>query len=98
MLYKRLQTPLQREKTCSMLSYYSLDNIAQVKSFCNVVQETPGNIAQKKFLLNVVLILWNNIAQVKFLCNVVQEAPDSIAQEKTLFNVVVILFGTTLHK
>ena len=31
-----------------MLSYYSEDNIAQVKSLCNVVREARDNIAQEK--------------------------------------------------
>ena len=31
-----------------MLSQYSWDNIAQVKFLCNVIQETPDNIAQEK--------------------------------------------------
>ena len=56
MLSKRLQTTLQRKKTCSMLSQNSCDNIAQLKSWGNV-QETPDNIAQEKILFNVVLIL-----------------------------------------
>ena len=58
-------------------------NIPQVKTLCNVGQETPDNIAQeKKFILNVILILLGNMAQVKALCNVVQEAPENISQKK----------------
>ena len=40
-----------------MLSQYSWDNIAQVNSMCNVVQDTSDNIAKEKLLLNFVLIL-----------------------------------------
>ena len=76
-----------------MLFKYSWDNIAQVKSLCNIVQEAPDIIAQEKFLFNFVLILLDNIAQVKSLSNVVQEARDSVAQEKFLFNFVLILLG-----
>ena len=31
-----------------MLSQYSWDNIAQVKTWCSIAQETPDNIAQEK--------------------------------------------------
>ena len=48
---------MHRKKTRSLLSWYSWDNIAQVNSLCNVVQETPANIAQEKFLFIIVLIL-----------------------------------------
>ena len=40
-----------------MLSQFSSDDIAQVKSMFNVVQEASDNIAQDKNLFNVVLIL-----------------------------------------
>ena len=40
-----------------MLSKYYWDNIAQVKTLCNVVQEAPDNVAQEKLLFNVVSIL-----------------------------------------
>ena len=35
------------------MSQFSWDNIAQVKTFCNVAQEAPENIAQEKTLFNV---------------------------------------------
>ena len=54
-LSKRLQTTMHRKKPCSMLSYHSQDNIAQVKTLCNVVLEAPDNNAQEKILFNVVL-------------------------------------------
>ena len=38
-----------------MLSQYSWDNTAQVKTLCNVVQEAPDNIAHEKTLCNVAL-------------------------------------------
>ena len=57
MLPKSLQTTLHRKDSCSMLFKYSWDNIAQVKSLCNIVQEAPDIIAQEKFLFNFVLIL-----------------------------------------
>ena len=31
-----------------MLSYYVWDNIAQVRTLCNVVKEVPDNTAQEK--------------------------------------------------
>ena len=58
------------------------DNIAQVKTLCNVVQEAPENIAQGKLLFNVVLILLGQYRTDKNLCNVAQKAPDEIAREK----------------
>ena len=33
-----------QEKSCSMLSQYSWDNITQVKILSNIVREAPGNI------------------------------------------------------
>ena len=46
-----------QEKSGSMLSQYSLENIAQVNDLCNVILEAPKNNAQKKILFDVVLIL-----------------------------------------
>ena len=44
----RLQTTMHRKKSFSILSQYSSDNIAQVKTWCSIAQETPDNIAQEK--------------------------------------------------
>ena len=44
------------------------DNIAKVKTLCNVVLEARDNNEQENILFKVVLILlgpWDNIAQVK---------------------------------
>ena len=74
-----------------MLSSYSWDNIGQVETLCNVIQEVPDNIAQENVLLNFALIpLWLYFT-VETLCNVIQEVPDNIAQEKALINFVLIL-------
>ena len=54
---KRLQTAIHRRKSFSILSLYSLGNIVQVKTLCNVAQGTLNNNAQKKMLCNVALIL-----------------------------------------
>ena len=45
-LFERLQTILDMEKSYSMLSWYSWDNIAQIKIVCNVAQEVLDNISQ----------------------------------------------------
>ena len=37
-----------------MLSKYSWDKIAQVKTMCNIAQETPDNIVKEKTQCNVV--------------------------------------------
>ena len=87
MLSLRLQTTMCRKKSCSMMSQFSWDNIAQVKTLCNVVQEAPENIAQEKIMFNVVLILLEQHCRGKNLCNVIQEAPDNIAHEKILVDV-----------
>ena len=39
------------------LNTYFWNNIPQVNTSCNVVLETPGNIAQEKILFNVIFIL-----------------------------------------
>ena len=85
---KSLQKTLHRKKTSSMLSKYSWDNIAQVKTLYNVVQLAPDNITQEK-----VAILLGQHYTGKTLCSVAQEPPENIAHEKVLFNKVVILFG-----
>ena len=87
MLSLRLQTTMCRKKSCSMMSQFSWDNIALVKTLCNVVQEAPENIAQEKIMFNVVLILLEQHCRGKNLCNVIQEAPDNIAHEKILVDV-----------
>ena len=56
MLPKRLETVLDSKIYCSMLSQYSRDNTAQVKSLYNVDQETWATIVHEKFPLNVGLI------------------------------------------
>ena len=48
---------IAQEKSGSMFSQYSLENIAQVNDLCNVILEAPKNNAQKKILFDVVLIL-----------------------------------------
>ena len=48
---------IAQEKSGSMFSQYSLDNIVQVNDLCNVILEAPKNNAQKKILFDVVLIL-----------------------------------------
>ena len=87
MLSLRLQTTTCRKKSCSVVSQFSWDNIAQVKTLCNVVQEAPENIVQEKIMFNVVLILLEQHCRGKSLCNVIQEAPDNIAHEKILVDV-----------
>ena len=87
MLSLRLQTTTCRKKSCSVVSQFFWDNIAQVKTLCNVVQEAPENIAQEKIMFNVVLILLEQHCRGKSLCNVIQEAPDNIAHEKILVDV-----------
>ena len=87
MLSLRLQTTTCRKKSCSVVSQFSWNNIAQVKTLCNVVQEAPENIAQEKIMFNVVLILLEQHCRGKSLCNVIQEAPDNIAHEKILVDV-----------
>ena len=61
-----------------------------MKTLCDVAQEAEDNIAQKKFLCSVVLILLGQHFTGKNIFNVVQEATDKIAQKKTL---VLILLG-----
>ena len=48
---------IAQEKSCSMLSESSWDNIEHVKTLCKNAREAPDNIAQEKFLFDVVLIL-----------------------------------------
>ena len=93
MLAKRLHTTLHRKNYCSILYWYSWDNIAQIRFLCNVVQEASDNIAQEKIVFNVVLILLGQHCTGK---KVVQCCPRGFrqhAQEKNLFNVVLILLG-----
>ena len=42
---------------CSPRTWYSWDNIAQIKTLASVVLEAPDNNAKEKILLNLVLIL-----------------------------------------
>ena len=44
-----------------MLSYYSWDNIAQVKTLCNIVQEAPDKIAWKKYCMQKYAILFKRL-------------------------------------
>ena len=46
---------LHRSFSCTQHQYY-WDNIAQVKTLCNVVLEAPDNSTHEKILFNVVLI------------------------------------------
>ena len=82
MLSLKLQTTMNNKKYCSMLSWYhSWDKIAQVKTLCSFAKKAPGNIAWKKILCSVVLILLGQHCAGKSLCNVVLEAPNNIAKE-----------------
>ena len=54
-----------------------MDNIAQVKIICNVVQEATVNIAQEKILCNVVLILLGQYSTGKTLCNIFRDDPNT---------------------
>ena len=76
-----------------MLSSYFWDNIAQVKSFCNVIKTAPDNIAQEKIVFNVALIFLGQHCTGKTLYNVVQKPPGNIRPKKILFNVALILLG-----
>ena len=69
--------------------------MAQVKTWCNVVQDTPDNNSQEKTLFNVVLILLGQHGTGK---NLVQCCPTGSGQHftekysvvlKTLYNVVL---------
>ena len=93
MLSLRLQTTMHRTKSCSMLSQYTWDNIAQTKTLCNVVREAPDNCAREKSCEMLSKNSWDNITSVKTLCNVVTEVPHNNAQEKILFNNVLVLSG-----
>ena len=88
MLSWRLQKAMHRKKSCSMMPQFSWDNIAKVKTLCNVVQEAPENTSQEKILFNVVLILLEQYCTSRNLCNDIHEVPDNIVQEKILVNVV----------
>ena len=57
MLPEKLQTTLNKKKSCAIFSLYSRNNIAQVKNLCNVVRKAPDNISWEKILCNIVLIL-----------------------------------------
>ena len=74
---------IAQEKSCSMLSQYFWDNIAKVKTLCNVVQLASDNIAPEKIQFKVVLILLGQHFTKKALCNVAQEASDNISQKKS---------------
>ena len=69
---------IAQEKSGSMFSQYSLDNIAQVNDLCNVILEAPKNNAQKKILFDVVLILLGQHSTGKNLMQVAQETPGNI--------------------
>ena len=81
-----------------MLSYFSWDNIALVKTLFNVVQEPPDNIAQEKSMCSVVLILLRQHCTGKILCNVVLETPGNIAEDKKPVQCFRNTLGTTLVK
>ena len=54
------------------LNTYFWNNIPQVNTSCNVVLETPGNIAQEKILFNAIFILLGqHYTGKKTQCNVV---------------------------
>ena len=45
MLPEKLQTTLNKKKSCAIFSLYSRNNIAQIKNLCNVVRKAPDNIS-----------------------------------------------------
>ena len=98
MLFLRLETTLHKKMSCSMLSYFSWDNIALVKTLPNVVQEPPDNIAQEKSMCSVVLILLWQHCTGKILRNVVLETPGNIAEDKKPVQCCRNTPGTTLVK
>ena len=48
---------MHQKRSCAKFSWYSWDNIEQVKSQCSVVGMAPDNIASEKVQFHVVLIL-----------------------------------------
>ena len=91
MLSKRLQTTLHLTKFCSILSYYSWYNIAQVRALCNIVQEPSENITQEKILFIVVLILLGKHYTVK---NLVQFCPRASRKHYSGINPVQFSLNT----
>ena len=57
MLSERLQTILHKKKSPVILSQYSWDNFAQLKTLCNNIRGVPGNNEQEKIFWKIVLIL-----------------------------------------
>ena len=45
MLLDKLQITWHKKKSCAILSQYSRDNFAQVKTLCNYIREAPSNNA-----------------------------------------------------
>ena len=93
MLPKSFQTTLHRKKSCSILSSYSWNNIAEGNTLDNIALEAPDNIAQEKILFIVVLILLGQHCAGKRL---VQCFPRTFWQhctENILLNIVLILLG-----
>ena len=76
-----------------MLSLYFSENIAQLKTFSNVVQEAPDNITQEKILLNVVAILLGQHWTDKNLVECCATGSRQQCTGKLLLNIVLILLG-----
>ena len=57
LISEKFQSTMRKKKSCAKLSYYSWDNIAQLKILCNVAQKAPDNFVSEKSLCNAVLII-----------------------------------------
>ena len=85
---------------CSLRQHHSWDNIALVKTLCNVVLEAPDNNEQEKvhFNFNVVLILVGQHCTSK---NLVQRCPRGSRQQFTRESPMQCCLNTlrkTLHR
>ena len=83
-----------------MLSQYFRDNIAQIKTLCNVAKEAADNIAQEKVLCSVVLIVLGQYSTGKTLSNAALKAGDNMTtlHKKNLFQCYLNFLRTTFHK
>ena len=87
-----------RKNSYAIFSKYSLDNIANVKTLCNVARDAPGNIAYEKILCSFVLIL---LGQYCTNQSPTQCCPRCSRQHCIRKNPVQCCFntpGTTLHR
>ena len=87
-----------RKKSWSVLSLYSWDNIAQVKSFCSVVQKVSDNTAQEKILFNVVLISLGQHCTGKILVQCCPRDSKQHCTGKYAVQCCLYILGTTWHK